>query len=70
MLTEALTERETRTAMTAAGLTGIPLYPELRDCPNPSAPRILEIFANVQRHQLLRGQDIVQAFTPELSPLQ
>lgn len=41
MLTEALIEREIRNSMTAAGLTSIPLYPELRDCPHPSAPRIL-----------------------------
>lgn len=38
MLTEALVEREIRTSMKARGLTGIPLYPELRNCPAP-APR-------------------------------
>ena len=38
MLTEALIEREIRNSMKAAGLTGIPLYPELRNCPSPSAP--------------------------------
>jgi hypothetical protein len=70
MLTEALIEREVRTSMKAAGLTGVPLYPELRDCPSPSAPRILEIFDNVQRHQLVRGEEVVQVFEPELSPLQ
>ena len=70
MLTEALIERQIRGAMKDAGLAGIPLYPELRDCPNPSAPRILEIFASVQRHQLLRGEELVQIFQPELSPLQ
>ena len=70
MLVEALIEREIRNSMTAAGLTGIPLYPELRDCPRPSAPRILEIFAHVQRHQLISGEDVVQLFPPELSPLQ
>jgi len=70
MLTEALIEREVRTSMKAAGLTGVPLYPELRDCPSPSAPRILEIFDNIQRHQLVRGEEVVQVFEPELSPLQ
>jgi transposase len=70
MLVEALIERELRNSMTAAGLSGIPLYPELPDCPRPSAPRILEIFATVQRHQLLRGDDVVQVFQPDLSPLQ
>ncbi len=70
MLTEALIERDIRASMKAAGLTGIPLYPELRDCPSPSAPRILEIFNNIQRHHLVRGEDIVQIFEPELTPLQ
>ena len=69
MLTEALIEREIRNSMKAAGLTGIPLYPELRNCPSPSAPRILEIFANVQRHQLLQHEHVAQTFEPELSPL-
>ncbi len=70
MLVEALIEREVRAAMKAAGLTGIPLYPELRDCPSPSAPRILDIFDNLQRHHLLRDQELVQVFQPELNPLQ
>ena len=35
---------------------GIPLYPELRNRPAPSAPRILEIFNNVQRHQRIKGK--------------
>jgi transposase len=71
MLTEALLEREIRTAMKAQGLTGIPLYPELRNCPAPSAPRILEIFDDLARHQLINTDDeVVQTFQPELTPLQ
>ncbi len=70
MLTEALIEREIRTSMNTAGLTGIPLYPELRDCPSPSAPRILEVFASIQRHHLVRGEQVVQVFQPDLNPLQ
>lgn len=48
------------------GLTdaGIPLYPELRNCPAPSAPRILANFDDVQRHQLTNGDQIVQTFRP------
>lgn len=70
MLTEALIEREIRDSMKAQGLTGIPLYPELRNCPAPSAPRILEIFTGLQRHQLHAGDDVAQIFEPELTPLQ
>jgi transposase len=71
MLTEALLEREIRTAMRTEGLAGIPLYPELRNCPTPSAPRILEIFDDLARHQLINTDDqIVQTFQPQLTPLQ
>lgn len=70
LLTEALIEREIRTSMRAAGLTGIPLYPELRNCPAPSAERILEIFTGIQRHHLISEDSIVQTFEPTLTPLQ
>lgn len=70
MLTEALIEREIRTSMQAEALAGIPLYPEFRNCPAPSAPRILEIFSGVQRHHLVNGEEIVQTFEPALTPLQ
>ncbi|MHB1614953.1 MAG: hypothetical protein ACYCYA_11685 [Actinomycetes bacterium] len=57
--------------MKAQGLTGIPLYPELRNCPAPSAPRILEIFHDLARHQLINAKgEVVQTFHPELTPAQ
>ena len=70
MLAEALIEREIRASMKSAGLPGIPLYPELRDCPAPSAPRILEIFHDVQRHELISEAEVVQSFEPQLTALQ
>ena len=71
MLTEALIEREIRTSMSDQGLAGIALYPELRNCPAPSAPRILQIFNDVQRHQLINDDgQIVQTFQPQLTLLQ
>ncbi|MGH8920634.1 MAG: IS1634 family transposase [Actinomycetes bacterium] len=70
MLAEALIEREIRTSMTSEGLTGIPLYPELRNCPAPAAARILEIFNGVQRHHLISNDQVIQVFDPELTPLQ
>src|ERR1035437_2603332 len=70
MLTEALIEREIRTSMKTEGLAGIPLYPELRNCPAPSAPRILDIFNDVKRHHLISGDQVVQTFQPQLTPLQ
>src|SRR5665647_911911 len=66
----SLIEREIRTSMKTQGLAGIPLYPELRNCPAPSAPRILDIFNDVKRHHLISGDQIVQTFQPQLTPLQ
>jgi len=45
LLLAALIERQIRAAMKTASTRDIPLYPELRACPVPSAERILEIFA-------------------------
>jgi len=70
MLAEALIEREIRASMKAEALAGIPLYPEFRDCPAPSAPRILQIFSGIQRHHLIQGDTVVQVFEPELEQLQ
>lgn len=71
MLTEALLEREIRTSIKDQGLSGIPLYPELRNCPAPSAPRVLEIFNDLARHQLINADNqVVQTFQPQLTDLQ
>ena len=70
LLLGALIERQIRTAMTAAHTADIPLYPELRACTAPSAERILEIFADLTRHELHRDGQLVQTFEPELNPLQ
>ncbi|MGH2675968.1 MAG: IS1634 family transposase [Actinomycetota bacterium] len=70
LLTEALIERQIRTAMKTAELHNIPLYPELRACPAPSAPRVLEIFNGVARHHLIDHGRVAQTFEPTLTPLQ
>jgi transposase len=69
MLTGARIEREIRNSMKARGLKSIPLYPESRDCPSPSTPRILEIFADARRDHLVNDGQVVKDFDPELSPL-
>jgi transposase len=70
LLVAALIERQVRTAMAAAALDNIPLYPEFRDCTAPSTERILEIFTNLARHQLHRDGVLVQTFEPELTTQQ
>jgi len=71
MLTEALLEREIRTSIKDQGQTGISLYPELRNCPAPSTPRVLEILHDLARHQLINADDqVIQTFQPQLNDLQ
>jgi transposase len=70
MVTEAILEREIRASMKTEGLTGIELYPELRNCSAPSAPRIFEIFSGVQRHRLMTGDQVVKVFEPKLTIVQ
>lgn len=70
LLLGALIEREIRTAMRQANTDHIPLYPELRACPAPSAERILAVFADVTRHELRRDGHLVKTFEANLSPLQ
>lgn len=71
LLVRALIEREIRLRMKDADLTTLPIYSEDRACPAPTAERILDIFATVQRHDLVdaRGH-FVQSFEPELTPIQ
>jgi transposase len=70
MITEAIIERKIRASMKAEGLTGIELYPELRNCSAPSAPRIFEIFSGMQRHRLMEGDQVVRVFEPKLTTVQ
>ncbi len=70
LLTGALIEREIRTAMANAGTSHIPLYPELRACTAPSTERIVEIFADLTRHELHQHGHLVQSFEAELNALQ
>jgi hypothetical protein len=56
--------------MKAAATNDIPLYPELRACPAPSAERIFAVFADLTRHELHRDGHLVQTFEVQLTPLQ
>lgn len=71
MLIQALIERQIRTAMTAAGLAELSLYPEDRGCAAPTATRVLEIFEPLARHRLhdSHGRHL-KTFQPKLTDLQ
>ncbi len=71
LLACCLIERELRNAMAREQITDLPLYPEDRSCTAPTAARVFDHLAPLQRHHLIRdGHEIVQAFHPQLTPLQ
>jgi transposase len=65
-----LIERELRTAMTREQITELPLYPEDRSCTAPTAARVFDHLAPLQRHHLTHDHQTVQTFEPKLNPLQ
>ncbi|MHB1582770.1 MAG: IS1634 family transposase [Acidimicrobiales bacterium] len=70
LLVRALIEREIRRNMKEEDAASLPLYPEDRNCPAPSAERILAIFSNLQRHQQVTNGDTIEVFEPELTKTQ
>jgi len=71
LLVEALVELEMRRAMLDKSLTELPLYPEDRACPAPSAARVFELFSGLARQHVLDADGHhVQTFSPELEKLQ
>ena len=70
LLIGALIEREIRTNMATAALADIPLYPELRACPAPSAERIFTTLADLTRHDLHHHGQLVQIFPIVLTDIQ
>lgn len=69
LLVEALLERELRQAMAREKVDRLRIYPEGRGCRNPTTRRLIEVFEDVQRHQLKGGPEPV-VFTTALTPLQ
>jgi hypothetical protein len=65
-----LIERELRAAMTREQITDLPIYPEDRACTAPTAARVFDHLAPLQRHHLTRDRHTVQTFEPQLTPLQ
>jgi transposase len=70
LLTEALLERELREAMKRSGVESLPLYPEGRECRRPTARRVIDLFEEMQRHELIGGGESPVVFTTKLSTLQ
>lgn len=70
LLLDALIEREMRRSMHAAHIESLPLYPETRLCRAPTTDRLLDLFRDLQRHDLYAGSRSMQVFRPQLSDMQ
>lgn len=70
LLVESLLERELRRAMGRDGVESLPLYPEGRACSRPTARRVIDLFEDVQRHELTEGRRAAVGFTTNLTRLQ
>ena len=70
LLLESLLERELRRAMEREGVESLPLYPEGRACRRPTARRVIDLFEDVQRHELTERGKTAVVFTTELTRLQ
>jgi transposase len=70
LLVESLLERELRQAMVGKKVESLRLYPEGRACRYPTVRRLIEVFEDVQRHELKVGAEPPVMFTTQLSPLQ
>ena len=70
LLVQALVERELRRAMAKDGIGELPLYPEGRPCRAPTTRRVVDVFENIQRHELTRRDGPSEILVTELSPLQ
>ncbi len=70
LVVESLLEREVRRAMERTGTESLPLYPEGRPCRRPTARRILDLFDDVQRHELMTDAKTTTLFTTELTLVQ
>lgn len=70
LLIQALIERELRMAMAKQRIASLPLYPEGRRCKRPCTRRVLDLYENIQRHELkAQGHETLTMIT-ELTTLQ
>ena len=71
LLVQSLVERELRLAMEREGVASLPLYPESRKCKAPTTRRIIDLFENIQLHELRSSTSTSpQRFVTKLSELQ
>ena len=56
--------------MAREGIESLPLYPEGRACRRPTARRVIDLFEEVQRHELVTEDRTAVVFMTDLTRLQ
>ena len=69
LMVASLIERKLRQAMQAASIASLPIYPEGRSCPSPTMFDIVRLFKNVERYEVVVGNEIT-IFPAELTKVQ
>ena len=69
LMVASLIERKLRQAMRSAKIASLPIYPEGRCCPSPTIFDIVRIFKNVERYEVVMGDEIT-IFPAELTEIQ
>ena len=71
LLVQALVERQLREAMKREKIESLPLYYEERKCKAPTTRRLIDLFDNIQHHELASaGKRAPMRFATEFSELQ
>lgn len=70
LLVQALIERELRRAMAKQRIASLPLYPEGRRCTRPCTRRVLDLYGNIQRHELSAQGGETLTMVTELTTIQ
>ena len=70
LVVQALIEREIRMQMASKEIESLPLYPEGRKCRAPSTRRIIDLFENIQRHELVQKGRSTKILVTQLTPIQ
>jgi hypothetical protein len=65
LLVQTLLEHELRRAMAREGVATLPLYAEGRPCRRPTTQKVVELFAPIQRHEVLRPAEPARDADPE-----
>jgi len=69
LMVASLIERKLRQAMQTESIASLPIYPEGRCCPSPTMFDIVRLFKNVERYEVVVGDEIT-IFPAELTDIQ